>query len=61
MYHTWVLNENYKNQKFLNSLGVVTFGDPKNDLNDLEKNVAYDFQLDGSLKIPNQQQNQFGQ
>ena len=32
-----------------------TFGDPENDLNDLEKNVAYDFQLDGPLKIPNQQ------
>ena len=32
--------------KFLISLEVVTFTDPQNDLNDLEKNVTYDFLLD---------------
>ena len=55
MYHTRVLNENCQNQNFLISRGVVTFDDPQNDLNDLEKIEPYDFQLDGPLKMPNQQ------
>ena len=54
MYHTLVLNENFQIQKFLISQGVVTFVDPQNDLNDLEKIEPYDFQLDGPLKSPNQ-------
>ena len=55
MYHTLVLNENFQIQKFLISQGAVTFADPQNDLSDLEKIQPYDFQLDGPLKIPNQQ------
>ena len=55
MYHTRVLNENCQNQNFLILWGVVTFEDPQNDLNDLEKIQFYDFQLDGPLKMPNPQ------
>ena len=47
MYHTRVLNENCQNQN-------LTFDDPKNDLNDLEKIQPYDFQLDGPLKVSHQ-------
>ena len=55
MYHTLVLNENFQIQKFLISQGAVTFADPQNDLSDLEKIQPYDFQLDGPLRVPNQQ------
>ena len=55
MYYTRVLNKNCQNQNFLILRGVVTFDDPENYLNDLEKIQPYDFQLDGPLKIPNQQ------
>ena len=55
MYHTLVLNENFQIQKFLISQGVVPFADPQNDLSDLEKIQPYDFQLDGPLRVPNQQ------
>ena len=54
MYHTRVLNEHCQNQICLISRGVVTFDDPQNDLNDLEKIQPYDFQLDEPLKKPNQ-------
>ena len=55
MYHTYVLNENYQYHNFLITHQVVTFDDPKNDLNDLEKIGPYDFALDGPLKMQNQQ------
>ena len=41
--------------EFFPSWEIVTFDDPQNDLNDLEKNEPYDFLLDGPLKMPNQQ------
>ena len=55
MYYTRVLNKNGQNQNLFPSWETVTFDDPKNDLNDLEKIEPYDFLLDGPLKIPNQQ------
>ena len=55
MYHTRVLNENSQNQNYLFLLGIVTFNDLQNDLNDLEKIQSYNFWLEEPLKEPNQQ------
>ena len=37
MYYTRVLNKNCQNQNFLILRGAVTFDNPQNDRNDLEK------------------------
>ena len=54
MYHTMVLLEKCQNQNSTFSPWVPIYGDPQNDLNDLEKIHPYDFWLDGPLKMPNQ-------
>ena len=59
MYHTCILDKICQNLRFFIFVGFASFDDPQNDLNDLEKIQPYEFQLDGPLKMPNQQKNQF--
>ena len=54
MYHINDFNKLMKNKILSFYMGVVTFDDPQNDLNDLEKIEPIVFWWNGPLKVPNQ-------